>query len=357
MGKGFPTVNYDLSKVDNAGILLANTADIDDSENLRGALEYINNWRASHYYPISTIQVSLRAKAKEVDSTALIVQRLKKMQSIKRKLRYNLSLSSSLSCVQDIGGCRVILSTVDNVFTLRKLLEESRWKQKLVRTNDYITRPKRTGYRGIHLIYEYYSKNNPSYDGMSVEIQLRTKLQHIWATAVESVDVFTGSELKSNKGKDEWKRFFALVSSFFAIEENGRTVPGTPKNSADILQELVVLNEQYDFFGTIETINNSVKHIVNNLNYSKKENVFYLLSLKSAEHTVEVIKYDKRSKKEANVEYLRREKNEEKEKQNVVLVSATSIEGLKQAYPNYFMDIEDFYNKLKKVFLKARVSI
>lgn len=345
MSKGFPKVNYDLFEINKAGIILANSLDM-DGEDLKQALEYINNWRASHYYPISTIQVSLRTKAKSVDSNALIVQRLKKMQSIKRKLKYNDLLSNKLSHMQDIGGCRVILPNKDNVFTLKKVLEESRWKQKLIRTNDYITSPKKTGYRGIHLIYEYNSKNNFSYNGMNVEIQLRTKLQHIWATAVETIDTFIGSELKSNKGKDEWKRFFALMSSLFALEENSKTIPKTPKYQDEIINDLLQLNKKYDFFNVVEIINNSVKQI-NNFNQCKKENVFYLLTLESKGHIVEIVKYDKRSRKKANIEYLRREKSEEKENKNVVLVSANSIENLKQAYPNYFMNIEDFYYKLK----------
>ena len=351
MSKGFPKVNYDLFEIVKAGIILANSLDMADGEDLKQALEYINNWRASHYYPISTIQVSLRTKARSVDSNALIVQRLKKMQSIKRKLKYNDLLSNKLSHMQDIGGCRVILPNKDNVFTLKKVLEESRWKQKLIRTNDYITSPKKTGYRGIHLIYEYNSKNNFSYNGMNVEIQLRTKLQHIWATAVETIDTFIGSELKSNKGKDEWKRFFALMSSLFALEENSKTIPKTPKYQDEIVNDLLHLNKKYDFFNVVEIINNSIKQI-NNFNQCKKENVFYLLTLESKGHIVEIVKYDKRSRKKANIEYLRREKIEEKENKNVVLVSANSIENLKQAYPNYFMNIEDFYYKLKNYLQK-----
>lgn len=352
MSKGFPKVNYNLLEVDKAGVVLANSFELDDGEELKQALEYINNWRASHYYPISTIQVSLRTKAKSVDGNALIVQRLKKMQSIKRKLMYNDLLSDKLSSMQDIGGCRVILSNKDEVFILKKVLEESRWKQKLVRINDYITFPKKTGYRGVHLIYEYNSKNNSSYNGMNVEIQLRTKLQHVWATAVETIDVFIGSELKSNKGKDEWKRFFALMSSLFSLEENSRTIPKTPKTQNDILRELIQLNEKFNFFNVVEKINNSVKQI-NNFSPSKKGNVFYLLTLESKEQPiVDIVRYAKRSRKKANTEYLLREKSEEKENKNVVLVSANSIENLKQAYPNYFMDIEDFYHKFKNYLQK-----
>ncbi len=351
MSGGFPKVNYDLHEIDKAGVILANSLKMDDGEELKQALEYINNWRASHYYPISTIQVSLRTKAKLVDGNALIVQRLKKMQSIKRKLMYNDLLSNKLSNMQDIGGCRVILSSKNDVFTLKKVLEESRWKQKLVRINDYITSPKKTGYRGVHLIYEYNSKNNFSYNGMNVEIQLRTKLQHVWATAVETIDVFLGSELKSNKGKDEWKRFFILMSSLFALEENSRTIPKTPRTQDEILSELIEINKEFNFFIVVETINNSVKQI-NNFSQSKKGNVFYLLTLESKGQIVEIVRYAKRSRKEANTEYLRREKSEEKENKNVVLVSANSIENLKQAYPNYFMNIEDFYYKLKNYLSK-----
>jgi len=40
-----------------------------------------------------------------------------------------------------------------------------------------------------------------------IEIQIRSKLQHIWATAVETVGFFTGQAIKSNEGEKEWNDF------------------------------------------------------------------------------------------------------------------------------------------------------
>ena len=60
--------------------------------------------------------------------------------------------------MQDIGGCRVVLSDVKKVHALRDLLLDSKTKNELVKQDDYIENPKDSGYRGIHLIYKYKGK-------------------------------------------------------------------------------------------------------------------------------------------------------------------------------------------------------
>ena len=52
-----------------------------------------------------------------------------------------------------------------------------------------------------------------------IELQIRTKLQHDWATTLEVVELFTGQALKSNRGSDDWKSFFRNVSMQFAVME------------------------------------------------------------------------------------------------------------------------------------------
>ncbi len=54
---------------------------------------------------------------------------------------------------------------------------------------------------------------------MLIEVQLRTRLQHNWATAVETVGIFTGEALKSSQGNEDWQDFFRLVSTWFAHKE------------------------------------------------------------------------------------------------------------------------------------------
>ena len=59
------------------------------------------------------------------------------------------------------------------------------------------------------MIYRYSSdKGKKDYNGLLVEIQIRSKLQHLWATAVETVDFFTSQTIKSNQGQKEWVTFF-----------------------------------------------------------------------------------------------------------------------------------------------------
>ena len=61
---------------------------------------------------------------------------------------------------------------------------------------DYIKTPKGTGYRGIHDVYVYdvNSRIGTRLEGLFVEIQYRTLVQHAWATAVEVIGFITESQ-------------------------------------------------------------------------------------------------------------------------------------------------------------------
>jgi hypothetical protein len=50
---------------------------------------------------------------------------------------------------------------------------------------------------------------------VSREIQLRSRLQHAWATTVETVDTFTRQAIKTGGGKAEWRRFFFADTEVF----------------------------------------------------------------------------------------------------------------------------------------------
>jgi len=50
-------------------------------------------------------------------------------------------------------------------------------------------------------------------------MQIRSRVQHAWATAVETVDMFSGQALKSSHGDDKWLRFFAVAASEMAYIE------------------------------------------------------------------------------------------------------------------------------------------
>ena len=98
------------------------------------------------------------------------------------------------------------------------------------------------------MIYKYHSEKS-EYDGMLIEIQIRTHLQHIWATAVETMGIYLNQNLKAGQGSKDINRFFALISSLFAYIEQQPLVPGTPNDIDEIIHEIESLNAQYNYLG------------------------------------------------------------------------------------------------------------
>jgi (p)ppGpp synthase/HD superfamily hydrolase len=122
------------------------------------ALAVINNWRSSHSYPLQVLKMTLLQRARKVDRTAVVAQRLKRLTSIAAKLKRFEGMQ--LARMQDIGGCRAVLNTVDHVDQLTSIYEGSSVKNphtrpELIEKYDYIARPKEDGYRGIHYVYRY----------------------------------------------------------------------------------------------------------------------------------------------------------------------------------------------------------
>jgi len=337
---------YGKAKVDRAGHILTNKDSTEEAK--EEALTILNNWRSSHGYPMNTFQVRLRQMSKKVDDNALVVQRLKRVPSIIKKLKREQTKTMSLSQMQDIAGCRSVLLDVDKVNDLTKIYQKSRGlKHKKVGEKDYIKNPKEDGYRSIHLIYKYKSDKINTYDGLLIEIQIRSKIQHSWATAIEIVDLFTKQAIKSNEGEEEWKEFFKLVSSAFAKMENQKEVNGTPSNSRDLYNTIKEKVDKLKIFSKMENWSQALKVIEPKL----KELNFFLLELDVSDENnpkLSVRGYPEELESLATEHYLEAEKLQGSDpNKDVVLVGAKSVEELKKAYLNYFANSREFLGYLK----------
>lgn len=223
------------------------------------ALNIINNWRSSHAFPLTTVQTFLRSKASKIDRNALIAQRLKRVPSILGKLkRFD---KMRLHRMQDIGGCRAVVSDSQKVYKLRDNFVNSRTRNELLKQNDYIKFPKESGYRGIHLIYKYCGTKKHIYSGHIIEVQIRTRIQHAWATSVEIIGIFLKESLKSSQGPKEWLRFFELVGILFSCLENC-----IPENFSDnqiqsIREEATFLAIKLGVIEKLQAFSVSTKHI------------------------------------------------------------------------------------------------
>ena len=187
MGK-YEIVKYSRNQIKNAGKIYV--AENTSENNKLQALQIINNWRSAHSFPLQIFYVNL----KRMMPDGIVAQRLKRLYSITKKLSRFPNMS--LTTMQDIGGCRVIVNKFKDIKKVVKKLKTSSVRHKLKEEYDYINNPKSDGYRSYHLVYSYYSNKRKLYNGLFIEIQVRTKLQHMWATAVETVDAFTHNPLK-----------------------------------------------------------------------------------------------------------------------------------------------------------------
>lgn len=322
--------------VDRAGRMLASTV-ISYAE-FSEALAVINNWRSSHSFPLNTFQVSLRNKARQVDGEALVAQRIKRLSSIEAKLlRFP---KMNLSQMQDIGGCRAVVRNVANVRSLVELHRQSSVKHKLLRVDDYLSSPQLSGYRGVHLIYRYYSDRSDAYNGLQIEIQLRSLLQHAWATAVETVGTFLKQALKSSQGHAEWLRFFALMGSALALRERTTLVPDTPAKREQLLLELRHSVKALDVERRLHAYGDALKTLEDP---SVSDAHFFLLALDPKADTISIRGYLKNELELATNQYLAIERSlDAASGAEAVLVSVESVAALKRAYPNYFLDTHAF---------------
>lgn len=344
------TLEYSRSQVDAAGRALAAGEGTPEQVDLE--LDVLNNWRAAHSFPLNTIQIGLRRRAQRADPHALVAQRLKRVSSILSKLRRFPQMQ--LSRMQDIGGCRAVVQDVAEVRAIRHDYFRSRQQNVLVGEKDYISQPKTSGYRGIHLVYRYTSGRTTAHNGRLIEIQVRSRLQHAWATAVETVGTFLQQSLKSSEGSDLWLRFFAVTSSAFALFENTPAVPDTPADPKVLHAEVARLSEELDVRRKLTAFGQALKIAEDT---QMKSAHYFLLSLMPAQGHLSVYGYKKQELERATEHYLDIEKSQASVPgAQTVLVSVDSLSALKRAYPNYFLDTEVFLSSLARIFRRNGVS-
>jgi putative GTP pyrophosphokinase len=175
------------------------------------ALDTVLAYRAAHQYPLGKATMGLRSMVNSEHCELEISQRLKRSGTILDKLLRQPTMQ--LANMQDIGGCRAVLNSIDEVRRVERRLKKNR---PPVRVSDYISAPKISGYRAVHVIVEY--------DGRMIEIQLRTRVMHEWAITVERLTGRLQQDFKSGLGSIEINQLMGAISEAMAVEEGGEVV-------------------------------------------------------------------------------------------------------------------------------------
>jgi hypothetical protein len=269
------------------------------------------------------------------------------MNAIRGKLRRMGDRKNPLSLerLQDLGGCRAIMRTMQDATKLIEILK-SRCPHEVWAEDDYIHNARRTGYRSHHIKFAYQGKGDrKEYNGRRIEVQIRTDLQHSWATAVESVGLYLGQELKSGKGSKDWLRLFQLMSAEFAEAEGCDPAKGTPDRAVR-LSELEYLDQQLDAIQTLENMSNAF-HWVNDAIEGSSRASYYIIEYDNATRKVTVTpKFTSRFAFESYEAAENSDNLTGDETANVVLIEGVKISNLKRAYPNYFGDVQLFKMQL-----------
>lgn len=330
---------YSKKEINDAGRIIANPNVT--KEEREQALSVMNNWRASHAYPLQVIASNLRLR----NPNAIVVQRLKRLESIAGKIERFPEMQ--LYRMQDLGGCRVIVDTIDDVYESLNRYKNSRIRHILKRENDYIMNPKESGYRSYHMAYKFQSDKKETYNqNMLIEIQFRTRLQHTWATAVEMMGIYTKSNLKSSQGDEEILRFFVLVSSIYALMEGTPVCPGTVADYDELIKEIKEIDKKNNLISTLSGLRTAINTVNDKIKNNK--NGYYILILDYEKNMVRISSFKSNEVEVATNVYSQIEKGVDKTK-DVVLVSANSIDTLRAAYPNYFVDISEFIKMLRRI--------
>ncbi|MBH3440442.1 RelA/SpoT domain-containing protein [Pseudomonas luteola] len=327
---------YSKKQVEKAGDILIGSLDI-DSEEYNQSMNVLSYWRTAHAPALEITTAMLKRVCEKHDTEALIAKRLKRTPSIISKLRRHEGMK--LRNMQDIGGCRAVIK---NTKTLHRIYKEINRGGELHYKN-YISSPKDDGYRGIHIVCPV----NIDQTSYKIEIQLRSRTQHAWSTAVEIVDLFTNQNLKSNDGKYQWKEFFKATSI-----ELEKLESGTELFSCENLKSFITLyrsmkiKEKFEEFSKLINELHPTMHLAQAGGYN-------LLVLRRDTKELQITHFTEKQLNIATANYLTLEKEVKKKRTVAALISVDSAHNLQQAYPNYFADSQHFISLLQRIELAA----
>ncbi|TVT70751.1 MAG: (p)ppGpp synthetase [Denitromonas halophila] len=316
------------SRVNRAGANVRNhRATADD-------LQAIDEWRAAHKVLLNTFQASLRNRTKY--KKIVVAQRHKRRNTIFNKLLREPKME--LARMDDIAGCRLIFESIGELNEFRKDFHKARFKHKRKNEADkynYILKPKRTGYRGIHDVYSYdvNSKNGEFHKGLLVEIQYRTLIQHAWATAVEVIGFITENQPKFQQGDKRYEHCMALASEILARYFEDGYGPFPDLSNDELLKEFRSLDNELHLIRNFTGLNSAESETTANRN---------TILIFQPDGELEALSY--RSESDALRELFRLEK--ENPSLDVVLVKADTNEEIRMAFRNYFSDAKEFVRLL-----------
>lgn len=292
-------------------------------------LNELQTYRTSHKDSLAKVFNALCNINRKMGKQNIVTYRIKRFESIIGKL-YRFP-KMDFSRMWDIGGCRCIVNNNEEVYRLKELIEKSDILE--IRTqNDHIEKPKPDGYKSLHLYI--YLKTDPN---KVIELQIRNKEDHNWATLVEITDLLFDAKLKEYGKNKELLRFHFLLSKRFEL-------------STEEKKEIAKTIKKYKYFEKLSNVfsRNYIQIRKQWLNIESKNNHNYFLIETKKDQVPKITSYKKFDEAEEN--YFSIYKNNENA--NVVLthLQKPNYEYISIAYSNYILTFHSFLDDSYEIF-------
>lgn len=138
-----------------------------------------------------------------------------------------------------------------------------------------------------------------------------------------------------------------MVSSILALKEGTPVCPNTSESADELIKEIKSLDSKHNIVSTLSGLNVAID-FDEKKNENKKNN-YYILILDYTRKRMRIKSFETKNIEVATEVYNQLEGKLESDK-NIVLVSASSFDSLRAAYPNYFTDIQEFVDMMRSLY-------
>ena len=290
-------------------------------------LEQLQEFRTSFSKPLVNVFNITRELADKVNQSSILAFRLKRIDTIINKLSREKEMD--LSRMGDIGGIRCIFYNEAEVYKAKALIENT--FESGGKTRDYIKEIHRDiGYKSVHM----YVKDPISQK--RIEIQLRTRNHHNWATLIEITDLLYDLRLKELgfESHEKFGKFHSLMSSDKELS----------KIEAELVYEVL---DKYDFISVLsKTFRKNNAEVKKRWSSEEKNNSFFLIEA-SKKNIPVLISF--KTFEEAEHAYF--EKYKENSSAEIVLTSIKkpNFKQISVAYANYILSYHTFMSDIRPI--------
>ena len=301
-------------------------------------LSLLQEYRLSFRDDIASVFKILYDVSKRVDKNCIVTYRVKRINSIIEKLKR--FPEAALDNFVDIAGCRCITENNDDVYKIVKKLKNHP-SLKISQIKDYIQGPQPEGYQSVHLYVSLIDSPKKS-----VEIQVRSRKQHDWATLVEISDVIVKDARLKEYGEPKDLLEFHRILSFpeeTLTEEQRATY-------FDMLKKYDYVNLMHGVF--IQNI--ALRYLWINTHSSAMKNFFLIESGIDFKTRIDCFQ----TFQEAEEAYFERFKQDSNANLVLTQIQNVTFEQLSTAYSNYVLSAHNFTNDcINRCFREIRIAM